>query len=79
MRGYDEMTHGGGLPLHASEASPTHERECAYYDYPISIGPLEATKNMIKDGAETGVRFPRPDLLHSQDLPLHLTTYALVG
>jgi transposase len=51
----------------------------AWYDYPISTGPLEGTNNKIKTMKRQAYGFRDPDFLKLKILGIHETTYALVG
>ena len=51
----------------------------AYYDYPISTGPLEATNNKIKTMQRQVYGFRDKVFFKLKIYALHLTTYALVG
>jgi transposase len=51
----------------------------AWYDYPISTGPLEETNNKIKTMKRQAYGFRDPEFLKLKILGIHETTYALVG
>ena len=51
----------------------------AYYDYPISTGPLEGTNNKIKTMKRQAYGFRDPEFLKLKILGIHKTQYALVG
>jgi transposase len=51
----------------------------AYYDYPISTGPLEGTNNKIKTMKRQAYGFRDPEFLKLKILGIHETKYALVG
>lgn len=51
----------------------------AYYDYPISTGPLEGTNNKIKTMKRQAYGFRDPEFLKLKIHALHQTNYALVG
>jgi transposase len=51
----------------------------AWYDYPISTGPLEGTNNKIKTMKRQAYGFRDPEFLMLKILGIHETTYALVG
>ena len=51
----------------------------AYYDYPISTGPLEGTNNKIKTMKRQAYGFRDPEFLKLRILAIHETKYALVG
>ena len=51
----------------------------AYYDYPISTGPLEGTNNKIKTMQKQAYGFRDMDFFKLKIKALHLTKYALVG
>jgi len=51
----------------------------AWYDYPISTGPLEGTNNKIKTMKRQAYGFRDPKFLKLKILGIHETKYALVG
>ena len=51
----------------------------AYYDYPISTGPLEGTNNKIKTMERQAYGFRDLEFFKLKILALHETKYALVG
>ena len=51
----------------------------AYYDYPISTGPLEGTNNKIRTLQRQAYGFRDPEFFKLKILDLHCTKYALVG
>ena len=51
----------------------------AWYDYPISTGPLEGTNNKIKTMKRQAYGFRDQEFLKLKILGIHETTYALVG
>jgi transposase len=51
----------------------------AWYDYPISTGPLEGTNNKIKTMKRQAYGFRDAEFLMLKILGIHETTYALVG
>ena len=51
----------------------------AYYDYPISTGPLEGTNNKIKTMKRQTYGFRDHEFFKLKILALHMTRYALVG
>ena len=51
----------------------------AYYDYPISTGPLEGTNNKIKTMKRQAYGFRDMEFFKLKILALHRTKYALVG
>ena len=51
----------------------------AWYDYPISTGPLEGTNNKIKTMKRQAYGFRDAEFFILKLLGLHQTTYALVG
>ncbi len=51
----------------------------AWYDYPISTGPLEGTNNKIKTMQRQAYGFRDQQFLKLKILALHRTRYALVG
>jgi transposase len=50
----------------------------AWYDYPISTGPLEGTNNKIKTMKRQAYGFRDPEFLKLKILGIHQTKYALV-
>ena len=58
----------------------THRRGIlAYYDYPISTGPLEGTNNKIKTLQRQAYGFRDKEFFKLKILALHESKYALVG
>jgi len=51
----------------------------AYYDYPISTGPLEGTNNKIKTMKRQAYGFRDQEFFKLKILAIHETRYALVG
>jgi transposase len=51
----------------------------AWYDHPISTGPLEGTNNKIKTMKRQAYGFRDPEFLMLKILGIHETKYALVG
>jgi len=51
----------------------------AYYDYPISTGPLEGTNNKIKTMKRQAYGFRDMEFFKLKIFALHQTKYALVG
>lgn len=51
----------------------------AWYDHPISTGPLEGTNNKIKTMKRQAYGFRDPEFLKLKILGIHETKYALVG
>ena len=51
----------------------------AYYDYPISTGPLEGTNNKIKTMKRQAYGFRDQEFFKLKIIALHETRYALVG
>ena len=51
----------------------------AYYDYPISTGPLEGTNNKIKTMQKQAYGFRDMDFFKLKIYALHEAKYALVG
>ena len=51
----------------------------AYYDYPISTGPLEGTNNKIKTMKRQAYGFRDKEFFKLKTLAIHETKYALVG
>ncbi|OIO95275.1 MAG: hypothetical protein AUJ92_08265 [Armatimonadetes bacterium CG2_30_59_28] len=51
----------------------------AYYDYPLSSGPLEGTNNKIETVKRQAYGFRHPEFLKLRILGIHETKYALVG
>ena len=51
----------------------------AYYDYPISTGPLEGTNNKIKTMKRQAYGFRDHEFFKLKILAIHEAKYALVG
>ena len=51
----------------------------AYYDYPVSTGPLEGTNNKIKTMKRQACGFRDPEFLKLKIYAIHQTKCALVG
>jgi transposase len=51
----------------------------AYYDFPISTGPLEGTNNKIKTMKRQAYGFRDKEFLKLKIYAIHMTKYALVG
>ena len=51
----------------------------AYYDYPISTGPLEGTNNKIKTMKRQAYGFRDKEFLKLKIMGIHETRYALIG
>jgi transposase len=51
----------------------------AYYDYPISTGPLEGTNNKIKTLKRQAYGFRDQEFFKLKILAIHEARYALVG
>ena len=51
----------------------------AYYDYPISTGPLEGTNNKIKTMQRQAYGFRDHEFFKLKILALHEAKYALLG
>jgi transposase len=51
----------------------------AYYDFPISTGPLEGTNNKIKTMKRQAYGFRDNEFFKLKIMGIHLTKYALVG
>ncbi len=56
-----------------------HHGILAYYDCPISTGPLEGVKNKIRTMQRQAYGFRDPEFFKLKILALHRTRYALVG
>ena len=54
-------------------------RILAYYDYPISTGPLEGTNNKIKTMKRQAYGFRDTEFFKLRILAIHESRYALVG
>jgi transposase len=71
-----------GVPLLQSFARLLDRHEeglLAYYDYPISTGPLEGTNNKIRTLQRQAYGFRDVEFFKLKILDLHRTKYALVG
>lgn len=51
----------------------------AFYDYPISTGPLEGTNNKIKTMKRQAYGYRDQDFFKLKIMTVHLTRYALIG
>ena len=51
----------------------------AWYDHPISTGPLEGTNNKIKTLKRQAYGFRDPEYFHLKIYAIHLAKFALVG
>ena len=51
----------------------------AYYQYPISTGPLEGTNNKIKTMKRQAYGFRDMEFFNLKIMALHLAKYALIG
>ncbi|MBW2623608.1 MAG: transposase, partial [Deltaproteobacteria bacterium] len=51
----------------------------AYYDYPISTGPLEGTNNKIKTMKRQAYGFRDQEFFKLKIMAIHESKYALVG
>lgn len=63
----------------ASSLEKHKEGILAYYDYPISTGPLEGTNNKIKTLQRQAYGFRDMEFFKLKIYALHLTKYALTG
>lgn len=74
------QTAGIAFLLRFSKTLALHRRGLlAYYDYPISTGPLEGTNNKIKTMQRQAYGFRDREFFKLKILALHETRYALVG
>ena len=70
------------IPILISFATTLQRREegiLAYFDYPISTGPLEGTNNKIKTMKRQAYGFRDHDFFILKIMAIHEATYALVG
>jgi transposase len=51
----------------------------AYYDYPISTGPLEGTNNKIETMKRQAYGFRDKEFFKLKIMGIHETRYALIG
>jgi transposase len=51
----------------------------AYYDYPISTGPLEGTNNKIRTMQRQSYGFRAKDFFKLKIYAIHQSRYALIG
>ena len=63
----------------AKTLAAPHTGILAYYDYPISTGPLEGTNNKIKTMKRQAYGFRDLAFFKLRILAIHETKYALVG
>src|SRR5271170_1144636 len=71
-----------GIPMllqFAATLEAHQEGILAYYDYPISTGPLEGTNNKIQTLKRQAYGFRDLQFFKLKILALHLTKYALLG
>jgi transposase len=71
-----------GIPMLQQFARTLEEHRdgiLAYYDYPISTGPLEGTNNKIQTMKRQAYGFRDHEFFKLKILALHQTKYALVG
>lgn len=74
--------HASGIKVLAAMATTlnTHRNGIlAWYDHPISTGPLEGTNNKIKTLKRQAYGFRDPEYFHLKIYALHLAKFALVG
>jgi transposase len=76
---YAESTDIGMLKRFAKTLRLHAQGILAYYDYPISTGPLEGTNNKIKTMKRQAYGFRDPEFLKLKILGIHEARYALVG
>ena len=67
------------LSLFANTLEKHRDGILAYYDYPISTGPLEGTNNKIKTMQRQAYGFRDMQFFKLKIFALHETKYALVG
>ena len=71
---------GIGMLRQMAETLESHRAGLlAYYDYPISTGPLEGTNNKIKTMKRQAYGFRDREFFKLKILAIHETKYALVG
>ena len=76
------MAEASGIAVLKSFAKTLRQhalRLLAWYDYPISTGPLEGTNNKIKTLKRQAYGYRDDDFFRLKILALHETKYALVG
>ncbi len=74
------MASGIGMLIKFAKTVALYRRGIlAYYDYPISTGPLEGTNNKIKTMKRQAYGFRDLEFFKLKILALHETKYALVG
>lgn len=76
------MAEASGIAVLKSFAKTLRQhalRLLAWYDYPISTGPLEGTNNKIKTLKRQAYGYRDDDFFRLKILALHETRYALVG
>lgn len=76
---YAESTGIGMLKTFAKTLRLHAWRILAWYDHPISTGPLEGTNNKIKTMKRQAYGFRDQEFLRLKILGIHQTKYALVG
>ena len=71
---------GIGMLVRFADTLQTHlDGILAYYDYPISTGPLEGTNNKIKTMKRQAYGFRDKEFFKLKIMGIHLAKYALVG
>jgi transposase len=73
---------GSGIPIVVGLAQTLREHALglmAYYDYPISTGPLEGTNNKIKTMKRQAYGYRDKEFFKLKILAAHETKYALLG
>jgi len=68
------------MPVKFSQTLAAHHTGIlAYYDYPVSTGPLEGTNNKIKTMKRQAYGFRDIEFFKLKIMAIHETKYALVG
>lgn len=82
LRDWMARARASGVPMLAQFADTLQEHEegiLAYYEYPISTGPLEGTNTKIQAMKRQAYGFRDREFFKLKILGLHETQYALVG
>jgi len=82
LQGWIAQAEASGIAILQTMARTLRRHEegiLAYYDYPISTGPLEGTNNKIKTMKRQAYGYRDIEFFKLKILALHEMTYALVG
>jgi len=82
LEGWIARAQASGIPLLRSFARTLRQHDegiLAYYDYPITTGPLEGTNNKIKTLNRQAYGYRDLEFFKLKILAIHKASYALVG